>query len=102
VLGSGMFHRGGTLRKRIVIPALVLIWLIIGAIAAGQRGYYSNSDPDLCLDRNHPGDDLRRAAELRRRQLGVRLPRRAATVRVGRNRPGIGGGCLAPADRGVR
>ena len=34
------------MRTRIVIPALVLIWLIIGAIAAGQRGYYSNSDPD--------------------------------------------------------
>lgn len=24
--------------------AIVLIWLIIGAIAAGQRHYYSNSD----------------------------------------------------------
>jgi hypothetical protein len=34
------------LRKRITIPAFVVIWLIIGAIAAGQRGYYSTSDPD--------------------------------------------------------
>ena len=26
---------------------IVLVWLVIGAIAAGQRGYYSNS-PDNC------------------------------------------------------
>jgi len=26
--------------------ALVVIWLIVGAIAAGQRHYYGNSDPD--------------------------------------------------------
>jgi hypothetical protein len=25
--------------------AVLLIWLIIGAIAAGQRGYYGNSSP---------------------------------------------------------
>ena len=25
---------------------IILIWLIIGAIAAGQRGYYSNSNGD--------------------------------------------------------
>lgn len=34
------------MRTRIVIPTLVLIWLIIGAIAAGQRGYFSDSDAD--------------------------------------------------------
>ena len=28
------------------IAALVVIWLIIGAIAAGQRGYYSGSVRD--------------------------------------------------------
>ncbi|MFC7550105.1 hypothetical protein [Plantactinospora sp. GCM10030261] len=28
---------------------LVVIWLIIGAIAAGQRGYY-NDDPDNCAE----------------------------------------------------
>jgi hypothetical protein len=27
---------------------IVLIWLIIGAIAAGQRGYYSNSGNASC------------------------------------------------------
>jgi hypothetical protein len=27
---------------------IVLIWLIIGAIAAGQRGYYSNSGDASC------------------------------------------------------
>jgi membrane protein YdbS with pleckstrin-like domain len=25
---------------------IVIVWLIIGAIAAGQRHYYSSSDPD--------------------------------------------------------
>ena len=33
------------MRKRIAVPVILLIWLVIGAIAAGQRGYYSNSDP---------------------------------------------------------
>ena len=27
-----------------LVSLLVLIWLIIGAIAAGQRGYYSSDD----------------------------------------------------------
>lgn len=31
---------------RTVIPTIVVIWLIIGAIAAGQRGYYSDPDAD--------------------------------------------------------
>jgi hypothetical protein len=34
------------MRKRVAIPVVVLIWLFIGAIAAAQRGYYSQSDPD--------------------------------------------------------
>lgn len=25
---------------------MLVIWLVIGAIAAGQRGYYGNGDPD--------------------------------------------------------
>ena len=29
-----------------VIPVIVVIWLIIGAIAAGQRGYFSSTDED--------------------------------------------------------
>jgi hypothetical protein len=28
--------------------AIVLIWLIIGAIAAGQRGYYQNTGDASC------------------------------------------------------
>lgn len=28
--------------------AIVLIWLIIGAIAAGQRGYYSSTGDTSC------------------------------------------------------
>jgi hypothetical protein len=31
---------------RIGIPLVLVIWLVIGAIAAGQRGYYSDSDPN--------------------------------------------------------
>jgi hypothetical protein len=31
--------------RRVGIPVVLLIWLVIGAIAAGQRGYYNNSDP---------------------------------------------------------
>lgn len=26
-----------------ILSAVLLVWLIIGAVAAGQRGYYSNS-----------------------------------------------------------
>ena len=29
-----------------LVSLLVLIWLVIGAIAAGQRGYYSGDDAD--------------------------------------------------------
>lgn len=28
-----------------IISIVLVIWLIIGAIAAGQRHYYNNSDP---------------------------------------------------------
>jgi hypothetical protein len=34
------------MRKRVAIPVFFIIWLVIGAIAAAQRGYYSQSDPD--------------------------------------------------------
>lgn len=30
--------------RRIGIPLILIIWLVIGAIAAGQRGYYDGSD----------------------------------------------------------
>ena len=26
-------------------PVLIIVWLIVGAIAAGQRHYYGSSDP---------------------------------------------------------
>ena len=29
-----------------IAPIILVIWLIIGAIAAGQRHYYSSSNPD--------------------------------------------------------
>jgi hypothetical protein len=28
-----------------LVPVLLIVWLIIGAIAAGQRHYYGSSDP---------------------------------------------------------
>lgn len=31
---------------RLGIPIVLIVWLVIGALAAGQRGYYSTSDPD--------------------------------------------------------
>jgi hypothetical protein len=33
------------LRKSIA-PAVIFIWLVIGVLAAGQRGYYSSSNPN--------------------------------------------------------
>lgn len=32
--------------RRTGIPLLLVIWLLIGAFAAGQRGYFNTSDPD--------------------------------------------------------
>ena len=29
-----------------IAPLLLVVWLIIGAIAGGQRHYYSSSDPN--------------------------------------------------------
>lgn len=34
------------MRKKVAIPVVVIIWLLIGGIAAAQRGYYSQPDPD--------------------------------------------------------
>lgn len=34
------------MRFAIISPVIVVIWLIIGAFAAGQRGYYQSSDAD--------------------------------------------------------
>ncbi|MCJ0902691.1 hypothetical protein MTX36_04505 [Rhodococcus sp. ARC_M6] len=31
-----------------IIVLIVLIWLIVGAVAAGQRGYFSNSSETSC------------------------------------------------------
>jgi membrane protein YdbS with pleckstrin-like domain len=33
-------------RYAIISPVIIVIWLIIGAVAAGQRGYFHQSDPD--------------------------------------------------------
>ena len=31
-----------------IILLLVVIWLVVGAVAAGQRGYFSSSEPESC------------------------------------------------------
>jgi hypothetical protein len=36
-------------KKKVTIPVVLLIWLVIGGLAAAQRGYFSDSDPD-CAD----------------------------------------------------
>jgi hypothetical protein len=38
-----------TVHTKVVIPVILVIWLVIGAIAAGQRGYFQDEDPD-CAD----------------------------------------------------
>jgi membrane protein YdbS with pleckstrin-like domain len=38
--GPGYSRYGGVSR---ILPTLLVIWLIIGAIAAGQRNYYSSA-----------------------------------------------------------
>jgi hypothetical protein len=34
------------LHTRVVVPVFLIIWLVIGAIAAAQRGYFDQSDPN--------------------------------------------------------
>jgi hypothetical protein len=34
------------MHTRVVIPVVLVIWLVIGAIAAGQRGYFRDEDPN--------------------------------------------------------
>jgi membrane protein YdbS with pleckstrin-like domain len=41
-------RRGSGTRLSPVIATLVLIWLIIGAVAAGQRHYYGGKDKPTC------------------------------------------------------
>ncbi|MDA0565446.1 hypothetical protein LG943_14140 [Streptomonospora sp. S1-112] len=37
------------MRGRVVLPAILVIWLLIGLLAAVQRGYFSDSDQN-CAD----------------------------------------------------
>jgi hypothetical protein len=46
---------------------IILIWLIIGAIAAGQRGYFANDDAGLGVRRSHPSADGWAPSELDRK-----------------------------------
>jgi hypothetical protein len=45
LLLSGLLRMAFTGNMRIA-PVLLIVWLIIGAIAGGQRHYYGSSDPD--------------------------------------------------------
>ncbi|MBY8870338.1 hypothetical protein K7640_00585 [Micromonospora sp. PLK6-60] len=38
------------MRGTSIFGVLVVIWLIIGAIAAGQRGYFSDNDDTNCAE----------------------------------------------------
>jgi hypothetical protein len=42
----GCSPKEDTVYTRIGIPVFLIIWLIIGAIAAGQRGYFDDEDPN--------------------------------------------------------
>ncbi|MFE3289178.1 hypothetical protein [Rhodococcus sp. NPDC059234] len=33
-----------------IVTLIVLVWLIVGAIAAGQRGYYSSNSATSCAN----------------------------------------------------
>ncbi|WP_330253433.1 hypothetical protein OG874_02135 [Nocardia sp. NBC_00565] len=44
---SRRMYRGSRSRKTSLLMVLVFVWLIIGAIAAGQRHYY-DSQPTNC------------------------------------------------------
>lgn len=37
------------MRRKVTIPVVMIIWLIIGLVAAAQRGYFSDSEFD-CND----------------------------------------------------
>ena len=50
-----------------IVGLLVLVWLVVGAVAAGQRGYFTKP-PNLCQRRDDRGDRDRRTPELLRGQ----------------------------------
>ena len=72
---------------------ILFVWLIIGAAAAGQRGYFSNA-VDLQRGGNDRGDDGDRAAQLPRRQSADHLQLALALVELSRS-----GYLVAPAAR---
>jgi hypothetical protein len=50
---------------RRLVPLLVLVWLIVGAVAAGLRGYFHPRHRELRRRRHDRGARDRRTAELR-------------------------------------
>lgn len=50
------------------VGILVIVWLVVGAVAAGQRGYFTHASQKLCQRRNDRADRDRRTTELSGRQ----------------------------------
>ena len=65
-MGSGYRSRGAVGR---IVGILVVIWLIIGAIAAGQRGYYG-SGKDNCASVSTTLSKLARSGEVTKAARG--------------------------------
>ena len=61
-----------------VVALLVLVWLIVGAIAAFQRGYFTQA-AQLCQRRDYRADRARRTTQLRGCQSQGDGLQRAAT-----------------------
>ena len=54
---------------RTLIGLIIIVWLVIGVLAAFQRGYFGDDRDVTCkIDRRHRAHHRRRATELRRRQ----------------------------------
>ena len=48
-----------------VVALLVIVWLIVGAVAAYQRGYFANAAQNLCQHGDDRGDRDRGTTQLR-------------------------------------
>ncbi len=81
-----------------IVSVLLVIWLIIGAVAAGQRGYYSRACRQLHQGRHDRGGDPRRSPQLHGREPEGQLHRAAAQQVTGGGTSGTQG---CPADRPV-
>ena len=51
-----------------IVGLLVLVWLVVGAVAAGQRGYFTHAAETCAGRRDDRGNRARGPAELLQRQ----------------------------------